>query len=115
MRGGTQEARRSFVLLNAHLFRDPWVHLGESDTLIFDFHAFPSRPMPHSDQPENCTLNASFEVCLASSWRKLIERAGRLVERNIILDLAGFDIPKVGRRSIGWRLAYKIIAVHRRA
>jgi hypothetical protein len=35
--------------------------VGATDTLIFDFHAFPSRPMPHADQPQNCTLNASFE------------------------------------------------------
>jgi hypothetical protein len=56
-----KHARRGFVLLNAHLFRDPFVHLGTTDTLIFDFHAFPSRPMPHADQPQKCTLNASFE------------------------------------------------------
>jgi hypothetical protein len=53
-------ARRHFVLLNAHLFADPYVHLNESQQLIFDFHAFPSRPQPDPSAPENCTLNASF-------------------------------------------------------
>ena len=56
-----QHARRGFVLLNAHLYRDPFVHLGDTDSLVFDFHAFPSRPMPHADAPQNCTLDPDFE------------------------------------------------------
>jgi hypothetical protein len=54
-------ARRGFVLLNAHLYQDPWVHLNGTEQLIFDFHAFPSRPQPVPSQPMDCLLNASFE------------------------------------------------------
>ena len=43
-------ARRGFVLLNAHLYKDPFVHVNNTDTLVFDFHAFPSRPQPHPVQ-----------------------------------------------------------------
>ena len=54
---------------NAHLFGDPFVHVGETQELLFDFHAFPSRPQPHADAPMNCTLNASFEDSIYSSRR----------------------------------------------
>jgi hypothetical protein len=60
-----------FVLLNAHLFRDPFVHVGRTKELLFDFHAFPSRPQPHADAPMNCseprTLRAASQP--ASRWR----------------------------------------------
>ena len=36
-------ARRGMVLCNGHLFRDPFAHLNGTDTLVFDFHAFPCR------------------------------------------------------------------------
>ena len=62
-----KNARRGFVLLNAHLYDQPnpaggtFVHLGSTNQLIFDFHAFPSRPQPHALAPMHCTLNATFE------------------------------------------------------
>lgn len=46
-------ARRGFVLINAHLFEDPFVHFNQTDQLLFDFHAFPSRPQPVCDAPKN--------------------------------------------------------------
>ncbi len=52
--------RRGFALLNAHLYADPFVLLGSSDQLLFDFHAFPARPVPDQEAPTNCSLAAGF-------------------------------------------------------
>ena len=54
-------ARRGYVLCNAHLYREPWVHLNGTKKLVFDLHAFPSRPQPLLKSPTDCVLNASFE------------------------------------------------------
>ncbi|GMI06976.1 hypothetical protein TrLO_g13196 [Triparma laevis f. longispina] len=53
-------ARRKFVLLSAHLYEDPYVHLQKTNKLIFDFHAFPSRPKPDANNPQTTTLSSSF-------------------------------------------------------
>jgi hypothetical protein len=53
-------ARRGFVLSNAHLFSDPWVHVNGTQKLVFDLHAFPSRPQPVIGSPMDCILNGSF-------------------------------------------------------
>eukprot|EP00040_Diaphanoeca_grandis_P011034 m.56471 g.56471 ORF g.56471 m.56471 type:complete len:433 (-) comp22251_c0_seq2:52-1350(-) len=57
----SHSARRGFVLCNAHLYQDPWVHFNFTQQLVFDLHAFPSRPTPHPEAPENCTLQQGFE------------------------------------------------------
>lgn len=53
-------ARRKFVLLNAHLYEDPYVHLQKTNKLIFDFHVFPSRPKSDANNPQTTTLSSSF-------------------------------------------------------
>ena len=55
--------RRGFILCNAHVYEDPWVHLNFTSQLIFDFHAFPSRPKPNMTIPrlEHCFLSKGFE------------------------------------------------------
>lgn len=46
-------ARRGFVLINAHLYEDPFVHFNRTEQLLFDFHAFPSRPQPICNASKN--------------------------------------------------------------
>ena len=129
-------ARRNFVLLNAHLFEDPFVHLNNSQQvtrpyrsqtislaglcfhadgggavqLIFDFHAFPSRPQPEPGAPENCTLNASFSnsICALPPCRRRAIAA--------LLALTG----SLRRPALGWRrgcgrLEDQVAALYRRA
>jgi hypothetical protein len=71
-------ARRGFVLCNAHAYRGFWVYHGNSDNLLFDFHAFPSRPRPNISQPQICSLEVGFEDAIyglsaggmtAAGWR----------------------------------------------
>ena len=56
-----KHARRGFVLINAHLYEDPFVHYNYTRQLLFDFHAFPSRPEPTCNAPKNqlCRMNHS--------------------------------------------------------
>ena len=56
-------ARRGFILCNAHVYEDPFVHFNFTLQLIFDFHAFPSRPVPNMTRPklEHCYLKKDFE------------------------------------------------------
>jgi hypothetical protein len=58
-----QHGRRQFVLCNAHIFEDPWVHVNFTQQLLMDFHAFPSVPNPqepYSSVPQKCALQAGF-------------------------------------------------------
>eukprot|EP01084_Bolivina_argentea_P103493 185369_1 len=55
-------ARRGWVLCNAHLYQDPWVHLNGTQQLIWDLHAFPSRPDAQPNKSgEQCILKVNFE------------------------------------------------------
>jgi hypothetical protein len=56
----SKHARRGFVLLNAHLYSDPFAHFNKSQQLILDFHAFPSRPFPILSSRGECTLKVGF-------------------------------------------------------
>lgn len=47
-----RSARRNFVLCNAHLFESKWKY---KDTLLMDFHAFPSRPDDQEIMPQKVT------------------------------------------------------------
>ena len=63
-------ARRGFVLLNAHLYNQAnpaggtFVHLGQTAQLIFDFHAFPSRPQPDA-LASSASLSRILFMCTA--------------------------------------------------
>jgi hypothetical protein len=60
----SQHARRGFVLCNAHVYEDPYVHVMHTKNLVFDFHAFPSRPKPNISEPQHCTLAAGFKTAM---------------------------------------------------
>ena len=65
-------ARRGFVLINAHVFEAGWSF---NNTLLLDFHAFPSRPRdilaraPEAELRVSCLKrpNASSCCCLSSN------------------------------------------------
>lgn len=68
--------RRGFVLVNAHIFEEGWSF---NNTLLLDFHAFPSRPRDTLARPPEAELrvscpkhpNASSCCCLSSNLTAL--------------------------------------------
>ncbi len=65
-----QVARRGFVMINAHVFEEGWLF---NNTLLLDFHAFPSRPRdiltraPEAELRVSCLKHPSAASCCCLS------------------------------------------------
>jgi hypothetical protein len=65
-----QAARRGFVLINAHVFEEGWSF---NNTLLLDFHAFPSRPRdivplpPAAELRVSCARHVNSTTCCCDS------------------------------------------------
>ena len=73
-----QVARRGFVIISAHVFEEGWSF---NNTLLLDFHAFPSRPRdivarpPEAETRLSCAkhFNSTTCCCLSSNLTLLSE------------------------------------------
>ncbi len=65
-----QVARRGFVIINAHVFEEGWSF---NNTLLLDFHAFPSRPRdivarpPEAETRLSCVKHFNSTACCCHS------------------------------------------------